>query len=105
MSWKRLLKYDSHKNRPLVPQRKKAITSERVEMFANAVADLLDNNKPVIKLGGEIFDINNPQHLIRMARKGHLAYRFDKRVGTGFELNKPENMNLFMIVMGQRGYN
>jgi len=105
MSWKDILKYDSHKNRPLTPQKMKEITSHRVELFANAVADRLDNNTTVIELGGEIFDINNPQHLIRMARKGHLAYAFDKRAGTGFELNKPENMNLFMIVMGQRGYN
>ena len=105
MSWRGLLKNDWHKNRPLTPQRKKEITSHRVELFAHAVANRLDSNETVIELDGEIFDINNPQHLIRMAKKGHLVYGFDERAGIGFDLNKPENMNLFMIVMGQRGYN
>lgn len=111
MSWKRLLKYDTSNRGPLGPNyrklnphEKKEEYARKAEEFANAVADLLDENKTVIKLDGETFDINNPQHLIRMSRKGHLTgYRANEE--KGFDLNKPDNMNLFMIVMGQRGYN
>jgi hypothetical protein len=111
MNWFSVLKYDTSNRGPLGPnyrklnpQEKKREYTRKTEQFANSIADYLDKNQTVIETDVGIFDINNPQHLIRLARKGKFM---EQRANEeeGLDLNKPENMNLFMIVMGQRGYN
>ena len=112
MSWKGLLKYDTSNRggpigpnyRKLNPHEKKREYGRKAEQFANSIADYLDKNQTVIETDVGIFDINNPQHLIQLARKGKFMENWPNEE-KGFDLNKPENMNLFMIVMGQRGYN
>jgi len=113
MSWKDILKnYDTSNRggprgpnyRTLRPYEKKKEYARKAEQFANSIANLLDKNKTVIETDVGIFDINNPQHLIRLARKGKFMQNWANEE-KGFDLNQPDNMKLFMIVMRQRGYN